>query len=717
MKDLWGDEISDVPEKRRPVDRTNAERQRRFKARAADIGDIPPVADPARRERGRASLVAFAEAYCMDGAAALLKRAPSPKLREYAETIQAAIEGSGLVHVRFPRGVGKTTWVKAAILWALSYGQLRYVVAFCANAALASAILTDIWNVVEFGEAYGEDFPEVAFPVRAAQGLPQRYGSQTVHGVRTAIRRTASEIRFPTVEGSAASGATILGRGAGSSTRGMVRGSVRPDFVLLDDIQTRKDAESERRRAVLADWVTGDVMGLGGDRLMNVVMTSTPIVAGDLSEQFADKSQHPEWRTTEYRLVSAWPEDETEWQRYDELWREAQEQGDPAFAAATAWYAAHRETMDAGVETIDPGNFDARLELSAVQHARNLLLSMGPEAFGAEYQLKTRTAAAELRVSPLLVASRVNGFPDGTLPPGVDSAVAFLDVNAADGISWSVVGFGPGQTAAVVGYGRFPGHGRRLVPEGATERDIQAGVAAGVAAVLDRLLAARFMPADGGREASLVAVWVDVGYEQDAVLRTCARYRAMGFHAVHGCKGVSAQRYNPRGRHVVRRALGVDFRRVDKAAWFMQVSDIWKERVQRAFLAPPLARGSLSLFGAHPGVHRDFSAEICAEVLADKVKDSRGVDWYKWNMKPGARNHWLDTTSGCFAMASWYRLLDDGETVRTALAAPVAAATPDEGADEDGAAATVAAPSVQAPAAAAPMRRRAKFRVLRTTGR
>lgn len=679
---------------------TNAERQARFVAGRADIGELPPVADPERRERCRSSVVEFGVAYCLGGSAGLLKRRPSTKLRAYAEDLQRAIEGAGLVHVRFPRGAGKTTWVKIAVLWALAYGHLHYVVAFCANAGLATAILTDIWNVIEFSDAFGADFPEISYPIRAAEGLPQRYQSQTWRGRRTAIRRTASEIRLPTMEGAPASGAVLLARGAGSSTRGLVRGSVRPDFVLLDDIQTRKDAESERRRRVLADWIAADVMGLGGDRLLNLVMTSTPIVAGDLSEQFADKSLHPEWKTVEYRLVEAWPDAEALWAQYDAIWSEARAEGDATFAAATEFYRTHRAEMDAGGEVIDPGNYDARLELSGLQHARNLRLTMGEEAFNAEYQLATRTAQSAVRVAPAVVASRVNGHAENALPPGIESAVAFIDVNAKAGLSWTVAGFGPGQTAAVLSYGRYPGNGRRLVRENATEAETQSAIAEGLAVVLDLLLALRFVAArDDAAPEPLVAVWIDVGFERETVQRVCGLYRARGFRAVFGCQGMSNQRYNAHGRHVVRRAFGVDFRRGDNGdKWFVQVSDIWKERVQRAFLAPPLQFGSLSLFGASPRRHDEYSAEICAESLADKVKDSRGVDWYKWTLRPGAENHWLDTTSGCFAMASWYRLLDDAESA----AAGVAAAAPEDNAGEGRPAFSVPLRDVMAPRSSAP---------------
>ena len=673
---LWGEEFSPDGPRRAPSETREAiaARKRRHVARMADIGPIPPVANPERRAAAEASLVEFGCRYCMG---ILLDREPSPRLVEYAERIQASIEGAGLTHVRFPRGAGKTTWIKVAIAWATATGRLRFPVVFAASQILASAILNDVWAVFE-SPTFAEDFPEVSFPILAGDGSPQRWLSQSVQGVPTRVRKSSALLQLPTVEGAASSGAIIRARGAGASVRGLAQGSQRPDFLLLDDIQTSRDAESPARCRKLADWITKDVMGLGGRRLLSATMTSTPIRPGDLSDQFADAGLHPEWLTVETPLVRSWPRREDLWAQYAEIQREAVLAGETDYAAATAFYRAHRAEMDEGAEILDPGAYDAKLELSAVQHVHNLLISQGRESFETEYQLKPRTEEAAVRISSRLVAERYNGLPSGVMPRQTTDAVAFIDVNAKDGISWTATAFGPGQVAAILEYGRYPGNDRRLVPESASERAVQQGVAAGIAAVLSRLCAARYAREDGGDPAQLLGVWVDIGFEQNVVLTVCEDFRRRGFQAVFGCKGSSSLRYNSAGRHVLRRRFGVDFRRTEAGRWFMSVSDIWKERVQRALLAEPLQHGSLSIYGDSAALHRAFAEEICSEVLADKVKDSRGVDWYKWNLRPGAKNHWLDTSAGTFAMASWYGLLDDGETaaagISGALAAPITVA-------------------------------------------
>lgn len=619
-----------------------------------NIAPLPRVRDRARRRRCFDSLVSFADAYC----GVLFQHAPSAALRAYAETLQAAIEGAGQVHVRMARGAGKTTWVKAALAWGLATGRLHYAVVFCASAELSAAIVTDVWGVFESGGAFAEDWPEIAHPIARAGGLPQRFASQHWNGHRTGMRKSAREIQLPTIPGSVSSGGVLVGRGAGSKTRGLVRGKRRPDIVLLDDLQSREDARNANRVRNLSAWVDGDVQGLAGSRLLNAVMTSTPIVAGDLSELYADNAVHPEWRVVEYRLLEGEPRAPELWAEYAERWREARRTGDMAFKEATAFYETHRADMDAGLEVLDPAAFDARLELSGVQHAQNLRLTMGAEAFAAEYQLAVRAAVETVQIAPALVASRLNGARRGALPPGTVQAVAFCDVNAVAGISWACVAFGPRGLAAVVDYGRYPGGGVRLVPEGLTEADAQGRIARGLSEVVRRLLDASLPNARGVPE-KIAAVWIDAGYQRKVVQSVCSVFRSRTGRLVWADVGIAHDRYNPHGRHVVQTGDGVDHRALDGDRWFAHDADRWRERTQRAFLGEPMQAGTLSLPGDAPREHADFAEEVCSEVLAEKITDSRGVEHYFWNQRPGAGNHWLDAVTGCVAMGAWYRLLDD----------------------------------------------------------
>lgn len=634
-----------------------AERVRKHMAAEADIGEIPAVADPERRARCEASLVAFAREYCMG---ILLARAPSPRLEAYAKRLQDSIEGVGFTHVRFPRGAGKTTWIKAAVAWGMATGRLRFPVIYCASAALATGVLADVWSVFSASEPFAEDFPEVSFPIRAGGGSAQRWLSQTYRGVPTNVRKSLTEIRLPTIEGAAGSGAVARAFGTTGASRGLSTGTLRPDFVLLDDLQTRKVAASPSRVRALAKWIQQDVLGLGGgNRAVSVAMTSTPILPGDLSEEFADEAQHPEWKTVEWPLVVSWPKRADLWDEYLDIRRECVRAGDTTFAEATAFYDAHREEMDEGGDVLDPGAFDPRVERSAIQRAFNLVASQGREAFDAEYQLAVHRGQTAVTVTPALVASRVNGVERLTLPRGMFHAFAFLDVNAVAGITWTVTGFGPRQTAAVLDYGRYPGGGTRLVPKNATEREERNLVHSGLAKVLRRIVSLRLV-VRGGTPRNIEMVGIDMGYLPKTVLNVTDEFRNMV--RIAGFRGRSNPDFLRLKDTAGRNVDGVKEHADADGSWFFQNSDMWKEIVQRGFLGEPLEDGSVSLFGDSPREHEEFASEITAESLDEKLESRRG-DLYRWTLKPGADNHFLDSTSGTFALASLARIYavgDDG---------------------------------------------------------
>ena len=655
-----------------PEAQTNAERKARFIARRADIGPVPPPVDPERRARAETSLVAFCESYCMagDGSFGLFDHVPSERIREYIEDTQKRIETTGRVHVSFPRGGGKTTVAKAAALWGLVFGKVRFAVLFAASAPLAQGVLDDIWGIMAGNKEFGEDFPEIRLPIDRGGDVAQRMRVLTHAGKRIGIQHTSNLIAFPEIDdedGNAypCSGARFKAFGAGAAARGIARGATRPDLILLDDLQKDSDARSQTRVEALEKWICGAVQGLAGKRRVSVIMTSTPIAPEDLSARFMDETAHGEWMRIRYPLLDPPPAAEELWEEYDQKAREDERAGEPTYPSATAFYRAHRKEMDAGAVVLDPLAYDARNELSAIQHARNLRLGMGEEAFRAEYLLDVRPDNVVLDITAKAVASRVNGCERYRLPPGTSRTVAFIDVNSAIGLSYAVVAFGREQVGAVIDYGRVPGGGKRLTPLNATERQIQSKVASALFDLVVRLQKQTYLDAKG-KPVPLGSIWIDSGYLQDTVFRVAwlARKRTKG--DVWAAKGYSAAWWNPYAKTVVSRADGVDFRQgPDGSQWHGRNADTSKETVQRAFLGLPLQPGSLSLWGDDPRFHLDFASEVCAEKLTDKATSARGVDLYRWSIT--GPNHWFDCLAGAISCAIWHRWWDATDVVSKAV--------------------------------------------------
>lgn len=628
-----------------------AEYQRKKKEEANEIGDIPPVVNPQRRKEAEKDLALWGANYCMakDGGG-LLNHVASGRMAEYARALQAMIDGAGNLHVRCARGAGKTTWVSIAILYGLATGKIKFAVLFSASATQSSGILRNIWTVLSSNRVFAEDYPEIAYPIAMTNGIKQRYGTQTHKGTRTRMKETATEIILPFIEGSPSSGGMVRAAGAGGSVRGMVMGATRPDFVLGDDLQTRAIAGSPHRVGKLEEWTNGDVRGLQGSTLARVVITSTPIQKDDYSERFADVTRHPEFRQISFPLIFSEAKEADLWKKYDEIYKRCLRMGESDFKKATEFYKANRAKMDKGVEVLDELQYDSRLELSAYQHARNLRVAMGTAAFEAEYQLKPKKTQSELEITAKTVMGATNGVEHGILPEGILKICCGIDVNAADGLSYVLVGFGKNSKAAVLDYGRIAGESGRLVPKNASKSITAKIVAAALFKTIQKIWKIQFSSPSGATHRP-GAIWIDRGFLPDVIGGVVQIAKKKGIPA-EAVKGFDSKYFTAYSRSVVARFGDVDLRESDGRQFYGINADVSKEMVQAGFLAPPLTPGSLSLYGLDGYEHAEFAEEIVSEHLLEKFQGQRG-SVYNWTHTPGARNHYLDATG--YAMAAGAR--------------------------------------------------------------
>ncbi len=140
-----------------------------------DIGGLPPLADPGRREAARGSFRAFLESYW-----------PSPPAADQADVdrVEAGVHGGFLAA---PREAVRAT------LWAILFGHRRHVVLIAANPGLARTMLDSIKSELSDNDTLLEDFPEVCYPI-----------------TRRRLRGwTAREVILPAIAGSPASRAII----------------------------------------------------------------------------------------------------------------------------------------------------------------------------------------------------------------------------------------------------------------------------------------------------------------------------------------------------------------------------------------------------------------------------------------------------------------------------------------------------------------------------
>ena len=140
--------------------------------RLMEVGEIPAVADPARRAFCEFDLLEFLRVYFPE----------TTGLTEFSDEQKAAVlriqiamtQGAGRVLNLFPRGFGKTTISENAVLWALLYGHRRFIPIIGADEHAAKDNIESLKTELMTNELIQGDFPEVCVPVSHLENKAQR---------------------------------------------------------------------------------------------------------------------------------------------------------------------------------------------------------------------------------------------------------------------------------------------------------------------------------------------------------------------------------------------------------------------------------------------------------------------------------------------------------------------------------------------------------------
>jgi hypothetical protein len=156
------------------------DKQRRYQRRKsdelADIGELPPIVDPARRASCEGDLHRFLTTYFP---ASTGLKPFSGDHRGAIDRIQVCALVGGLFWQMFPRGGAKTTISENSTIWVTLYGHRKFVPVFGADAKAAKDNIESIKLELSENDLLYDDFPEVCHPIRALENKPQRCASQT----------------------------------------------------------------------------------------------------------------------------------------------------------------------------------------------------------------------------------------------------------------------------------------------------------------------------------------------------------------------------------------------------------------------------------------------------------------------------------------------------------------------------------------------------------
>ncbi len=640
------------------VKRADKERQRvaaaltKRRAGERDI-EIPKCADRRRRNRCEKDVFLFLKTYWP-------VKYRNPWTEDQEEMIGAVMAGIRYGRdqaIAGPRSGGKTAIVEGVIVYALLLGLIKFPIIVAATGPKANEIFSNIKKMFERSELLAADYPEIVYPILMLERSPARGNMQTVGGEFTNIKWSSEEVVFPTTKGSKCGGSKIMTRGIDGEIRGKRDDVMRPDFVLIDDPETRESAHSdvltdERERAI-----ENDIAGLAGpgERLARVILCTIQN-RRCLAYKFTDRRKKPGWNGKRFRSMVHKPDREDLWEKYLETFRGGLEDGtDPDGRAALQQYIDNRKEMERGSKMGNPARFTHKLaedgsplEISAIQNYYNEIVRNGRNYVLTELDNDPpeESGPQTSGLTSKTVRSRLNHHPQGVVPAGTLALTGFID-QGDNYCHWSIMAWLAGATGLVIDYGVEEVYPSRL--------GIDRALLNAFGSIRGRLINEPYRDAED-QPRPIDKVLVDAG-NRDTVVYQFIResggnvFRpSKGFGSKHRQSPFNGTAGNLPGKRIVGNHWH-DVRIKAHGLWLVEMdADHWKRFAHDRFLTPPLNedgtlhRGSITLHGGDPQTHFNFSHHIVAEMEEEEFTPGKGTR-KKW-VEKSKNNHWLDTTYG-----------------------------------------------------------------------
>ena len=642
-----------------------ARRSSEASASGRDIGPIPPVADPERRESCSHDLARFLKTYFPD-----IFHLPWSEAfhLETIRAIQQAAFTGGKFALAIPRGCGKTAICRFSAVWATLYGHRKFVVVVGNEATAANELFNSIKIAFETNPLLAEDFPEVCYPVAALEGIANRCAGQLCEGQNTHIQ-WSSTLVFPQVPGTAIGGnaitsASITGRIRGISLSTADGRNIRPDFVIIDDPQTFESARSISQVSQRLAIIQGDISGLAGvGTKITAVMPCTVICPNDVADQLLDRHAHPEWHGRRLGLIEGFPVNLPLWQRYWEIRSREMRQDSPDHEESNRFYALNRKQMDEGVKSNWLDNMTAD-EVSAVQHAMNLYFT-DKQTFYSEYQNEPESAdlGDGRQLTENEIWARMDGISEGFIPADTAKLTMAVDVQA-NVLYYVVLATAQDFTSRVVQYGVYPPQipdifeTRNASPAygdlfpGSPESSLRAALEELVIPMVNKT-----WTTEAGVDLKITRCCIDAGWQTQTVYdfvkdsRNPALMPSRGLGIGATGRPISEMKRRP-GEIVSKYEWRISPAKGQTRLRIMYYdANYWKSFVRKRIQTSRGETGQIYICGVpKEGRSRLLAAHLTSEYSREEVSGSRRCD--VWKLIPNRENHWLDCLSVSMIAAS-----------------------------------------------------------------
>jgi len=652
---------------------SNAERQQKF-ANKNSLVEWRECADPKRRRRLEADRPAWLRYYF---GGVFFRPFENPHLAIINGSTDAITSG-GRFAVAAERGIGKSVIVWGLVVCDAFVGASVFP-AYVPWQIPASKRAFRFWkNALVNNPLLLADYPEFCAPFAHSKGVSQRLAGTVWLGgpndgqpTGAALAVTDGLIVMPDSRGAIGS-ASINGNPRGLNHPTADGRVLRPTSAILDDVQDRDVAKSERMVADTIAIIDGDVAGMGeAGKKLPMLMTGNCIAPGDVMAHYLAAEN---WHSIRVPCVESWPEG---WGDGDgpagKLWEEWHERFKRK-EKHRQYYKANKAAMVKGFVLSAPKTFAGKREFpDAFCAVMESYFRMGKSAFHAEKQQKPLDPIAEaaVRVTPEIVASRAIGPPRGVVPEWVTDVVTAADINPGTQsrlgarITWACAGYGASQTAHVIAYGIY----RLQMPIDPTPMQ-QIGIVFAGLNEIRKQTESNYGSHTLGYDAR---GW----YTKGGVTRgDVLNYRNIQLPGLKGqaigLEGHDSTHYYPNNKTAIKKYESCHLAKEDDSRrgkiYHIAWDSDWHNLQQlKAWLATPGAPGSCSLYrGNHDG---EFLQQVTTRAFMGMVQKYRG-QVYDWNRTVG-NDDYGDCLAMCRALAAYHGIGTGGQTEKRKRVASV----------------------------------------------
>jgi len=250
-------------------------------------GEIDPNTDESKafiRTRFDEDLFKFAEKFlpghCSDQVTKEL--IPSPKFHREIHKLYTTQQN---VAIAAPRGHAKSTLTSFFyVLHEALYERKKNIVIVSATAEMAQKFLRRIRDEIQFNPLI-----------------------HTFFGDQRSDKWSEQQIRLQ-------NGTVISAKGQGAQLRGLIEGAIRPDLIILDDIEDDELVRSELRRQDLEDWFNGAVLPTLEPKTGQIIFIGTILHQDSLLNRVLNPKIYPDFVSKRYSACNEdyseilWPE-------------------------------------------------------------------------------------------------------------------------------------------------------------------------------------------------------------------------------------------------------------------------------------------------------------------------------------------------------------------------------------------------------------------------